>query len=402
LGSSGDLSLSNPTGTQSASRSIYTLQEPAQRAAANLFLDLIIASSIQHANALAKQDIERLLNRELVQAITAAGYNHRAPAVGHFSSNIPSTSRDLTLAPILAPSPSEYISSTSPSCVNSKPLKKRKIPDTDDVQSAFSETVVKRRRQSQPHVDVFPCRARAMPLDHNPHVRNRTVLLSCLVVPPGLIVLTHSLCPSLVGLQSAFFEVDGNTITHGFELVCSHHACRRDGTKFRFCAVCRIPASKRTFSYFHSHRDSQEGPEERSPAVTKQKVVGLTKALPIPEDDEESDTLVRPVERPLPTRIAVSISPPTAVEDELGRAVQDIRDDSIGGKTVVSECLMTAPKNSGEGPCTTEMIGSNFDALPSSCTDAQIVVSSFDKFLSQYRSGAATATAASLRHITDL
>jgi len=73
--------------------------------------------------------------------------------------------------------------------------------------------------------DILPCRARGMPLSHNRH--------------------------------SAIFKINRQSIDHGTDLICSHPTCRDEGTKFRYCKICKVPASKRTFSYFHAHRNHQ-------------------------------------------------------------------------------------------------------------------------------------------------
>jgi len=43
------------------------------------------------------------------------------------------------------------------------------------------------------------------------------------------------------------------SIKHGDDLICSYPSCCKDGPKFRFCSVCRIPVAKRNFHQRHSH-----------------------------------------------------------------------------------------------------------------------------------------------------
>lgn len=42
-------------------------------------------------------------------------------------------------------------------------------------------------------------------------------------------------------------------VRHGEDLVCSYEACRKAGSKFRYCAECRIPVAKRNFHQRHGH-----------------------------------------------------------------------------------------------------------------------------------------------------
>mmetsp|Transcript_169 Transcript_169/g.420 ORF Transcript_169/g.420 Transcript_169/m.420 type:complete len:308 (-) Transcript_169:94-1017(-) len=54
--------------------------------------------------------------------------------------------------------------------------------------------------------------------------------------------------------DTAYFDIPFNA-KHGMLLACSHPACSGGGTRrrFRYCAVCHVPVSKRNFVKRHSH-----------------------------------------------------------------------------------------------------------------------------------------------------
>jgi len=70
-------------------------------------------------------------------------------------------------------------------------------------------------------MEIFACKARNMPLDHN--------------------------------LSTAYFMINPSTTAHGTPLKCSYPACRSQGVKFRYCAFCKIPAAKQNFLSRHRH-----------------------------------------------------------------------------------------------------------------------------------------------------
>mmetsp|Transcript_65972 Transcript_65972/g.184405 ORF Transcript_65972/g.184405 Transcript_65972/m.184405 type:complete len:532 (-) Transcript_65972:27-1622(-) len=67
---------------------------------------------------------------------------------------------------------------------------------------------------------IVPCRARAMPPEHNS--------------------------------TSAVFEI-ARDVRHGENLLCSFPQCRNEGVKFAYCLVCGIPVAKRNFRQRHEH-----------------------------------------------------------------------------------------------------------------------------------------------------
>jgi len=67
---------------------------------------------------------------------------------------------------------------------------------------------------------IVPCRARAMPPDHNSN--------------------------------SAVFKISRD-VKHGEDLLCSFPQCRDGGVKFAYCLVCGIPVAKRNFRQRHEH-----------------------------------------------------------------------------------------------------------------------------------------------------
>jgi len=67
---------------------------------------------------------------------------------------------------------------------------------------------------------IVPCRARAMPPDHNSN--------------------------------SAVFKISRD-VKHGEDLLCSFPQCRDGGVKFAYCLVCGIPVAKRNFRQRHDH-----------------------------------------------------------------------------------------------------------------------------------------------------
>jgi len=69
---------------------------------------------------------------------------------------------------------------------------------------------------------VVSCRARGMPVEHNP--------------------------------KTAYFRISGD-MKHGTELMCSFPSCRRAGVKFCYCAFCQTPVAKRNFRKRHMHDD---------------------------------------------------------------------------------------------------------------------------------------------------
>ena len=54
--------------------------------------------------------------------------------------------------------------------------------------------------------------------------------------------------------QTAYFMVPIDA-EHGMHLVCSHKECRKAGNKFRYCAHCKKPVTKRNFRARHLHAD---------------------------------------------------------------------------------------------------------------------------------------------------
>lgn len=77
-----------------------------------------------------------------------------------------------------------------------------------------------RGRNLEPGAVAVPCRARGMPMDHNP--------------------------------LTAYFVIN-NGVQHGEDVVCSHPACRNAGVKFRYCSFCKAPVAKRNFRRRHNH-----------------------------------------------------------------------------------------------------------------------------------------------------
>eukprot|EP00588_Corethron_pennatum_P007276 CAMPEP_0194283774 /NCGR_PEP_ID=MMETSP0169-20130528/26093_1 /TAXON_ID=218684 /ORGANISM="Corethron pennatum, Strain L29A3" /LENGTH=419 /DNA_ID=CAMNT_0039029443 /DNA_START=353 /DNA_END=1612 /DNA_ORIENTATION=+ len=76
----------------------------------------------------------------------------------------------------------------------------------------------------EPAARRISCRARHMPITHNE--------------------------------VSAYFEITSNSV-HGSELSCSHPECRKNGTKFRYCAFCKVAAAKRNFITRHGHCEAK-------------------------------------------------------------------------------------------------------------------------------------------------
>jgi len=72
-------------------------------------------------------------------------------------------------------------------------------------------------------MSIFACKARNMQLEHN--------------------------------LSTAFFILDPATTEHGTSLTCSYPECRSQGAKFKYCAICKIPAAKQNFLSRHRHDD---------------------------------------------------------------------------------------------------------------------------------------------------
>jgi len=68
---------------------------------------------------------------------------------------------------------------------------------------------------------------------------------------------------------SAYFEITSDT-AHGAELCCSHPECRKNGTKFRYCAYCKVAAAKRNFITRHGHheaRPTQDKPTQKKASI---------------------------------------------------------------------------------------------------------------------------------------
>jgi hypothetical protein len=59
-------------------------------------------------------------------------------------------------------------------------------------------------------------------------------------------------------IQTAYFIIRENA-QHGEELMCSYHACRITGIKFRYCAYCNVPVAKRNFGRRHQHGEVPDG-----------------------------------------------------------------------------------------------------------------------------------------------
>eukprot|EP00588_Corethron_pennatum_P025836 CAMPEP_0194308490 /NCGR_PEP_ID=MMETSP0171-20130528/5458_1 /TAXON_ID=218684 /ORGANISM="Corethron pennatum, Strain L29A3" /LENGTH=555 /DNA_ID=CAMNT_0039061165 /DNA_START=54 /DNA_END=1721 /DNA_ORIENTATION=- len=87
-------------------------------------------------------------------------------------------------------------------------------------------------------VFYFPCRARGMDQGHN--------------------------------FDSAYFTVpDG--LDHGADLYCSYRACRAEGCKFRYCAVCKAPAARRNFRKRHGHGEHPKDKGNKEETCTEKK-----------------------------------------------------------------------------------------------------------------------------------
>lgn len=100
--------------------------------------------------------------------------------------------------------------------------------ETDPVYDEEQKTTT----SSSSSVQLVPCRARGMPLDH------------------------HSL--------TAYFQISQEKTPHGDNLYCSHRYCRDGGIKFRYCSHCKIPAAKRNFSTLHAHATATRPPLRRN------------------------------------------------------------------------------------------------------------------------------------------
>lgn len=98
--------------------------------------------------------------------------------------------------------------------------------------------------------------------------------------------------------RSAYFEISSNT-KHGADLECSHEPCRAAGTKFCYCAYCKVPAAKRTFWSLHGHDDPQSFSRKRRKTSEKPtaKQVESIAVCQIITDKKESKSMVRPLER---------------------------------------------------------------------------------------------------------
>mmetsp|Transcript_34381 Transcript_34381/g.79493 ORF Transcript_34381/g.79493 Transcript_34381/m.79493 type:complete len:362 (-) Transcript_34381:85-1170(-) len=92
--------------------------------------------------------------------------------------------------------------------------------------------------------DVFPCRAKDQPCDH-----------TC---------------------ETAYFRVPKG-LSHGTHLYCSHPKCRSEGSKFRFCAICKQPKGRANFKKRHEHADLQ-----KSLSATTTKKPSSTQPVPVP------------------------------------------------------------------------------------------------------------------------
>ena len=106
--------------------------------------------------------------------------------------------------------------------------------------------------QQHHHMTILvPCRARGMPVEHNP--------------------------------KTAHFRISED-MKHGTELVCSFPSCRRAGIKFCYCAFCQTPVAKRNFRKRHMHDDL----DANGQIVSSEMSMSSKQNYPH-EDDEEED-----------------------------------------------------------------------------------------------------------------
>ena len=96
-----------------------------------------------------------------------------------------------------------------------------------------------------------PCKARGMPLDHTAKVCSSFQIRSQSIVL-GKWCLRSELTLLLLSSKTAFIVIPAGAV-HGESLTCSYKACRDGGIKFRYCAVCKKPVTKRNFRQRHTH-----------------------------------------------------------------------------------------------------------------------------------------------------
>lgn len=87
--------------------------------------------------------------------------------------------------------------------------------------------------------------------------------------------------------QTAYFVITPST-QHGEDLVCSYEICKEAGSKFSFCAYCRIPVAKRGFKHHCLQSGHDDGSSEKPIKPTKQ----LSKN-DAPRDEHTNDDLLR-------------------------------------------------------------------------------------------------------------
>ncbi|KAG7350712.1 hypothetical protein IV203_010072 [Nitzschia inconspicua] len=119
---------------------------------------------------------------------------------------------------------------------------------SNDASSSSSEQQQQQQQQQQQHASfsntgqkqlLFPCRARAVPPDHN----SKTAVLR---IPPD--------------------------VKHGHGLVCSHEGCQRKGIKFLYCVFCKTPVAKANFGNRHKH--GENGNPSKSDSINSPKDPG--------------------------------------------------------------------------------------------------------------------------------
>jgi len=118
------------------------------------------------------------------------------------------------------------------------------------------EEAARGNRNLEPGAIAVPCRARGMPMDHNP--------------------------------LTAYFVINKN-IQHGEDVVCSHPACRNAGVKFRYCSFCKAPVAKRNFRRRHNHGGdtSAAGSEDMDDESAKVSTVSATSSRRLISASEE-------------------------------------------------------------------------------------------------------------------
>ena len=57
-------------------------------------------------------------------------------------------------------------------------------------------------------------------------------------------------------IQAAYFIISDET-RHGDKLLCSYEGCKKDGSRFRYCAACRAAVATCNFTTRHNHHSSE-------------------------------------------------------------------------------------------------------------------------------------------------